>query len=56
MKHYLVTIEHDYHGVYEGILVAESVEINDEVTIKLHTRKPQYKTGIVIMFQEFDNE
>ena len=56
MKHYYVTIEHDYQGVYEGIIVTDKIEINDEVTIKLHTRKPTYKTGLVIMFQEFNNE
>lgn len=55
MKKYFVTIEHDYYGVYDGVLVADKLEIGDIVTIQLNTKALKYKRGTVIMFEEMDN-
>lgn len=52
MKKWDVTIEDDAGVVWEGTVVREKLEINDYVTIRLHTKQPREAWGYVIMFQE----
>ena len=52
MRSYQVTIEDDMGEIYEGTLTTDKIDISDIVRIRLMTRMPLYRTGVVIMFEE----